>query len=98
MKPLIDIEDFVRLDLRVGTTVEIHPLASLPHLTVITVQIDERVEALAPTSRIAGVSPGTQVVIATKLHPLAVCDSRFNALLLTAVSREVAVPNGSRVS
>jgi DNA/RNA-binding domain of Phe-tRNA-synthetase-like protein len=94
----VDIEDFARLDLRAGTVFEIRALASLPHLTAITVQIDERVDALAPMSRAAGVSAGAQVIIATKLHSLTVCDSRFTALLLAPISSEIAVPNGSRVS
>jgi hypothetical protein len=98
MKPQVDIEVFASLDLRVGTTIEAHPLVAFPDLTAITVQIDGRIEALAPTSKAKGLSPGAQVVIATKLHPLTVGDARFTALLISPLTLGIAVPDGSRVS
>jgi len=98
MKPQIEIDIFARLDLRVGTVVGIRPVESLPNLIAITVQIDERVEALSPASTADEVSLGSQVVVAARLHPLTVCEFRFTAFLLTEISSEVPIPNGSRVS
>jgi hypothetical protein len=96
MKPPVDLADFQRLDLRLGTVTAVRPHPDLPGLAVLTVQLEQPVEALAPGTG-AGLEIGTQAVVATGLHPLAVGGHRFTACLVSAPVAAGA-PDGSRLS
>jgi len=96
MKPPVDLADFQRLDLHVGTVVAVRPHPNLIDLSILTVQLEEPVEALVPVST-SGLEAGARVVVAVGLHPLQTGGQRFSASVLSGpVVAEI--PNGSRLS
>ena len=106
MKLPIEIEHFRKLDLRVGTVIAIRRLPALEGLSIVRVRLDEEAEALAPSSLVQGLEPGSRVVAALGLHPLSVGGLRFTACLMPAAGRgettipkiTVEIPDGSRLS
>jgi hypothetical protein len=98
MKPPIELADFQRLDLRIGTVTGVRPHQSLPGLAILTVQLDQQVEVLAPGSGAAALAAGSQAVVAIGLHPLLTAgDLRFTACLVSGPVAAEA-PDGSRLS
>ena len=68
MKPPVEIEQFRKLDLRVGTVASVRPHPSITSLSILTVLLDEPVEVLTPTSLAAGKAAGVRVVVAAGLY------------------------------
>lgn len=97
MKPPIELADFQRLDLRVGTVTAVRPHLAFSGLAILTVQLSEPIEALAPGSAAAALTAGAQAVIATALHPITAGDFRFTACLVSGPVIASA-PDGSRLS
>ena len=97
MKPPVELADFQRLALSVGTVTATRSHPVLTGLSVLTVQLDEPVEVLAPSSAAAGLAPGSQAVVAIGLHSLNAAGLRLTACLVTGpvASR---IPDGSRLS
>lgn len=106
MKPPIEIEHFRKLDLRVGTVTTVRRHPALEGLSITSVRLDGDVEALAPSSLVQGLEPGSRVVVACGLHPLSAGGLRFTACLMpaagpggAAIPRITAeIPQGSRLS
>lgn len=96
MKPPVDLADFQRVDLRIGTVDTVRPHPELTGLSILTVQLDEPVEALAPGST-PGLTAGARIVVAVGLPPLQAGGRRFTASLVSGpVGTEI--PPGSRLS
>ncbi|HEY0557286.1 MAG TPA: hypothetical protein VGG20_23725 [Thermoanaerobaculia bacterium] len=99
MKPQIQIEEFRKLDLRVGTLTAARPHPSIQGLSILTVHLDEPVEVLSPASIASGHAPGERVVVATGLHPLLAGGLRFTRYLIPLAGQVTAqIPDGSRLS
>ena len=106
MKPPIEIEQFQKLDLRVGTVTAVRGHPSIPDLILLTVLLDQPIEVLAPAALAAGKSSGDRVVVAAGLYPLTADGLRFTYCLLpvraggVTVSPAVtaAIPDGRRLS
>jgi tRNA-binding EMAP/Myf-like protein len=97
MKPVVDLSDFQRLDLRVGTIVHLQRLGSLD-LMEATIDVGERVAALLPISAAERLAVRTRVAVAVSLHPLAAHGSIYTAFIIAALIEGIDVPDGSRVS
>jgi tRNA-binding EMAP/Myf-like protein len=97
MKPPVELADFQRLDLRVGTVTAVRPHPVLAGLSILTVRLNELVEALAPGSSATSLAPGSQAVVATGLHPLTVAGLRVTACLVAGPVTS-QIPDGSRLS
>ncbi|HEX5714549.1 MAG TPA: hypothetical protein VF179_00215 [Thermoanaerobaculia bacterium] len=97
MKPPVELADFQRLDLRVGTVTAVRPHPVLTALSILTVQLNEPVEVLAPGSGAIGLAPGSQAAVATGLHPLTAAGLRVTACLVTGPVTS-QIPDGSRLS
>jgi len=99
MKPPVEITDFQRLDLCAGTVKAVRSHPSVPGLSILTVQLDQPVETLAPASATNGLSLGAQVVVALGLHPLLAGGQRFTASLVAGpLAATPEIPDGSRLS
>ncbi|HEX6899335.1 MAG TPA: hypothetical protein VF789_06455 [Thermoanaerobaculia bacterium] len=106
MKLPIEIECFRKLDLRVGTVTAIRSHPALEGLAIVGLRLDEEAEALAPSSLVQGLQPGSRVVVALGLHPLSAGGLRFTACLMPVAGREgtiipkitVEIPDGSALS
>jgi hypothetical protein len=99
MKPPIQIEQFRKLNLRVGTLTAARSHPSVQGLTILTVHLDESVEVLSPASLASGHKPGEQVVVATGLHPLVAGGFLFTRYLIPLAGQVTAqIPDGSRLS
>lgn len=98
--PLIGIEEFRKLALRVGTLREIEPL--LGDLGAAVVDLDGPTGALVPWASLPSEATGQRVVVATGLHPLRVAGRSFSAALITREGALVTVaseiPDGSLLS
>ncbi|HYK02235.1 MAG TPA: hypothetical protein VE974_10795 [Thermoanaerobaculia bacterium] len=97
MKPLIELGDFQHLDLRIGTVVEVQRLDSMD-LVAANIEAGERVAALLPASTAARLAAGSRVVVAVGLHPLAVSGAKHTGFVIAALSEDVGLADGSRVS
>lgn len=103
-RPFISSEAFSRLVLRVGTVLSARRHPRLPALSVVEVQLEERVEALAPAPSAPEDLAGRRVVVAGALHPLSTGSESYRYSLLTDRSTPVRalavaseVPDGSRL-
>jgi tRNA-binding EMAP/Myf-like protein len=97
MKPLIDRSDFDRLEIRVGTVVEIRRLDSL-NLVSADVDAGERVAALLINRVASSLGVGSQVLVAVGLHPLRAKGETHTAFVIAILSDEAALNPGIRVS
>jgi hypothetical protein len=97
MKPLIELDDFQHLDLRIGTVVELHRLHPLD-LIGAAIEAGERVAALLPASTASRLAAGSRVVVALGLHPLAVHGATYTGSVIAVLLDEIGVADGSRVS
>lgn len=97
MKPLIELSDFQQLDLRVGTIVDLRRLESLD-LVAASIDAGERVAALLPGSAAAQLAARSRVVVAVALHPLVAHGLTYTAFVIAALTEDVEVADGSRVS
>jgi hypothetical protein len=106
VKPPIEIEQFRKLDLRAGTVAAVRRHPALAGLAIVAVRLDEETEALAPSSLVQGLEPGSRVVVALGLHPLSAGGLRFTACLVPAAGRggtalpriAAEIPDGSLLS
>jgi DNA/RNA-binding domain of Phe-tRNA-synthetase-like protein len=103
MKPKISFETFKHLKLQKATVKDVSPLPNLAALSAVTVQAKDQIEALIPSSALAGGQE--EVLVATDLHPIAVAGKTFTAYvpslhrgdLATALQVEAEIPNGERL-
>lgn len=102
-KAQISFETFKHLKLQKASIQAATPLPSLNALSSVTVQATDRIEALIPSSALAGGE--VDVLVATDLHPIAVAGKTFTAYvpslhrgnLATALQVEAEIPNGERL-
>ena len=98
MKAPVEIEQFRKLDLRVGTVTAVRHHPSIGDLLILTVGLDELVEVLAPAALAAGLALGSRVIVASGLHPLSVPGARFTRCLAASPRVAAPIPDGSRLS
>ncbi|MGH8057880.1 MAG: hypothetical protein ACREOH_11705, partial [Candidatus Entotheonellia bacterium] len=104
-KPQISFETFKRSNLHKGTALRAEPLPGMAALSVVTVRLEEEVEALVPSSTVPERLAGQAVIIATGLHPIALAGKRFTAYVLSANAEpggntlqvESAIPDGKQL-
>ncbi|MEA3186183.1 MAG: hypothetical protein QOD99_13 [Chthoniobacter sp.] len=105
LKPQIGFETFKHLHLQKATVLAVSPLPNLAALSAVTLQAKDRIEALVPSSALAGERAGREVVVATGLHPLAAAGKTFSAYvpslhrggLATVLQVETEIPDGKRL-
>jgi DNA/RNA-binding domain of Phe-tRNA-synthetase-like protein len=105
LKPQIGFETFKHLNLQKATVLAVSPLPNSAALSAVTVQAKDRIEALVPSSALAGERAGQEVVVATDLHPLVVAGKTFSAYVpslhrgqpATVLEVETEIPNGERL-
>ena len=101
-KPQIAFDTFKQSNLHKGTALQVEPLPGLGALSVVTVRLEEDVEALVPSSSVPAPLAGQAVIVATGLHPIAIAGQRFTAYVLSvhgeagghALQVESAIPDG----
>lgn len=101
-KPQVSFETFKQSNLHKGTALKAEPLPELAALSVVTVRLEEDVEALAPSSTVSERLAGQSVIVATGLHPIALAGKRFTAYVLSVnvepggntLRVESAIPDG----
>ena len=97
MKPLIDYSDFERLEIRVGTVVQVCSLDPI-RLKGVIIDAGETVAAVVADRDAARLEAGRQVLVAVGLHPLRVQMENYTASVIAILSDERSVAPGIRVS
>ncbi len=87
----IGVDTFRQANLAVGTVLACRPHPDLPALSVVTVQLGEEVEALAPSSALPPEPVGQRLVVATALHPLRLGGRQYRASVVSSGPSAAAI-------
>lgn len=104
-KPLVALDAFRKMSLRVGTVVRAERNPALGALSTVTVRLDRDIEALALTAALPPDLAGRQVLVATGLHPLAAGGRAYAAYVpaaqgaegAAAVQNRAPIPDGNNL-